>query len=136
MPMISLIMLMISLLIWYCLNRLDMEVKAVTYAEQLALILSNVTKSSQQPVRTIKMEFVSTWSTTPAGAALCVPYICAFVDLRRFAEDVALHENNGQPFPIEDVTKNVIEAYLSPLAMGMEIKCTKKLSRCKLLCNF
>jgi hypothetical protein len=54
----------------------------------------------------------------------------AYIDLVRFAGHFSYHENLGRLVLAKDVTRDVIEAHLSRLALGQEIKCTRKAIPC------
>ncbi|MBX6352879.1 MAG: tyrosine-type recombinase/integrase [Thermoflavifilum sp.] len=98
----------------------------MSYATELAQILSSVTKSSQTPIRTVE-DGICAYVINYARRGCSMRTIRnAYVDLKRFAEDVAYHENAGRPVLVTDVTRHVIEAHLSRLAIGQEIKCTRK----------
>jgi site-specific recombinase XerD len=98
----------------------------MSYSQELADILASVTKSSQSAVRTID-DGIRAYMVDYFRRG-CSPrtMFTAYVDLRRFAEDVAHFDNDDLPMPLERVNRHVIEAHLSRLSLGQEIKCTKK----------
>jgi site-specific recombinase XerD len=98
----------------------------VSYSQELADILSNVTKSTQPTAATID-DGIRVYMLDYFRRG-CSPrtMFTAYVDLRRFAEDVAHFDNDGKPMPLERVNRHVIEAHLSRLSLGQEVKCTKK----------
>jgi integrase len=106
--------------------QLALEGCFVSYSEELAEILSNVTKSSQSRIDTVRDGIAAYMIDYVRRGCSMRTVFSAYVDLKRFAEDIAIHENNGRPLPLARVTRQVVEAHLSRLALGQEIKCIKK----------
>jgi site-specific recombinase XerD len=98
----------------------------VSYAQDLAEILTGVTKSSHIRVETIQDGIRAYMIDYVRRGCSMKSTFCAYVDLIRFAEDVAHFDNSGKPMPLEKVTRHVIEAHLARLAAGEEIKCVKQ----------
>ncbi len=98
----------------------------MSYTHDLAEILSDVTKASYFDVKTIEDGIRAYMIGYIRRGCSMRTVFTSYVDLIRFAQDLAHADNNNQPMPVERVTRHVIEAHLARLAAGLEIKCTKQ----------
>lgn len=97
----------------------------MSYATDLASILSNVTKTSHSTVRTVNDGIERYMIDYLRRGCSMRTIMTAYVDLLRFSEDISIHETNGRPLLLQNVSREVIETHLARMAQGTEVRCTK-----------